>query len=116
MKHSLFTYLKNHINRFGVKLIYSVLLLYYAFRNSDTPGWAKHIITGAFAYLISPIDSIPDLTPFIGFTDDLSVLAFALVGIACYINSDIRDKARNDLSGWVKNFDEKILDEVDGVL
>ncbi len=114
--NALTTYLKKHVAQLGTRVLYSVLLLFFAFRNSDTPGWAKHIITGAIAYLVAPIDSIPDLTPFLGFTDDLSVLSFALVSIACYVDKDVRNKARNELAGWIKVADQEILDQVDRVL
>ncbi|MEP7324234.1 MAG: DUF1232 domain-containing protein, partial [Saprospiraceae bacterium] len=78
----------------GLKLLYTTLLLYYAFRRSDLPVWARTIIFGAIGYLLSPIDSIPDLTPILGYTDDLGVLSYALVLIAAYVNGDVRSKAR----------------------
>ena len=55
---------------------------------------------GAIGYLISPFDSLPDLTPFVGYTDDLGVLSFALVTVACYINDDVRDKARAHVENY----------------
>ncbi len=100
----------------STRLLYATLLLYHAFRRPETPSWAKHTITGAIAYLLAPIDGIPDLTPFIGFTDDLSVMSFALVNIACYIDRDVRAKARTDLKSWIKHPDHKILDGLDKLL
>ena len=99
--------------KIGLKAVYSALLLYYAFRRKDTPAWAKRIITGILAYFIAPIDMIPDLTPFLGFTDDLSVLGFGLVIVAAYINADVRKSARAQLEKWFDNIDVKELDEVD---
>ncbi len=58
----------------GLKVVYSVLLMYYAYRRSDTPYWAKRIIIGVLGYFIMPFDALPDLTPIIGYTDDLGVL------------------------------------------
>ncbi len=37
----------------------------------------KAIVIGALIYFINPIDLIPDFTPFIGFADDMAVLALA---------------------------------------
>lgn len=92
---------KNNIPRIvkkgGLSLIYTALLLYYAFKRSDLPVWAKSIIFGALGYLITPIDSIPDLTPILGYTDDLGILSYALVMIAAYVNGDVRQKAKNKL-------------------
>lgn len=100
----------------GVRLIYSVLLMVYAYQSERTPVWARRIILGAMAYLLSPIDSIPDLTPFIGFTDDLGIISFGLVSIACYINNDVREKAKAKLFSLIKNVDEKDLQAVDAKL
>lgn len=34
----------------------------------------KAIVVGALIYFINPLDAIPDLTPFIGFGDDLGII------------------------------------------
>jgi len=91
---SLMRYLAARLKAIGVKITYSALLLYYAYQRKDTPAWAKRVILGTLAYLLAPFDAIPDLTPFIGFTDDLSVLSFGLVTIACYIDDAVREKAK----------------------
>lgn len=114
--NKIFSLLKSRITKLGASVIYSALLLFYAFRHSDTPTWAKHIITGSLAYLVSPIDNIPDLTPFLGYTDDLSVMSFALVGIACYINDEIREKAKKQLSTWLPGDHSQEVSKIDGIL
>ncbi len=111
-----FRYIQKHFKRMGAKVLYSALLLFNAYRRNETPGWAKNIVIGAIAYFVSPIDGIPDLSPFLGFTDDLGVMSFALVSIACYINDDVREKARNQLGRIVKDYDETLLEEVDRIL
>ena len=97
----------------GLKVVYSVLLLYYAYRRSDTPIWAKRIIIGVLGYFISPIDALPDLTPILGYTDDLGVLSFGLVTIAAYINDEVRITARKKLQDWFGEFNVEELQEVD---
>ncbi len=97
----------------GLKVMYSVLLLYYAYRRSDTPIWAKRIIIGVLGYFISPIDMLPDLTPILGYTDDLGVLSFGLVTIAAYINDEVRITARRKLRDWFGDYDVSELVEVD---
>ena len=91
---SLFEKLNRFYKQAGYKLTYVVLLLYYAFRNTETPLWAKKIILGAVIYFISPIDAIPDLSPLIGYTDDVGLLSYGLVSISMYITDDVKIKAR----------------------
>ena len=109
-------FLQKKIKVLGIRLVYSVLLMAYAYQSEKTPLWAKRIILGAFAYLLSPLDSIPDLTPLFGFTDDLGVISFGLVSIACYIDADVRAKARQKIHKLFKEVDESELQTVDAKL
>ena len=109
-------YIKKHLSKMGSKLVYQVLLLTYAYNQPNTPNWAKSTVIGAMSYLLSPIDSIPDLTPFIGFTDDMGVVMFALVAIACYINSDVREKAKKRVQQLIPSTNIEDLLEVDKTL
>ncbi|MBT8221499.1 MAG: DUF1232 domain-containing protein [Bacteroidia bacterium] len=104
--------IKDRANRLGQKTIYSTLLLYYAFRRKDTPVWAKNIVLGVLGYLITPIDFIPDLTPIIGYTDDIGVLSFGLVAIACFVNDEVKSKSRTQMSKWFNKLDEETIAEV----
>jgi uncharacterized membrane protein YkvA (DUF1232 family) len=105
--------LRNHARNAGVKIVYTALLLFYAYRRKETPTWARSIILGVLGYFLAPIDLIPDLTPILGYTDDLGVLGFGLVTIAAYVNQDVRQKARGRLDQWFGDFDEAELEEVD---
>ncbi len=97
----------------GAQLIYATLLLYYAYQQPDTPKWAKTTIIGALGYLLSPIDAIPDLTPFLGFTDDLGVVMFGLVSIACYIDNDVRTRARVQVLNVIPDASSEVFEAVD---
>lgn len=97
----------------GVKVVYTVLLLFYAYKRKDTPRWAKNIVIGTIGYFLSPIDAIPDLTPFVGYTDDIGILSIGLVTIASYINDEVKKKAKKKLTDWFKNPDLTALQEVD---
>ena len=115
-ENSLLKKIRNYFKEAGVKVVYSALLLYYAFVRKETPVWAKNIILGVLGYFVAPIDALPDLTPLIGYTDDLGVLSFGLVTLACYINTEVRDKAKGKLRDWFGEFDETELAEVDAQL
>lgn len=112
----LFRKIPKYLKSLGVQTIYSVLLLYNAYTRKETPTWAKNIILGTLGYLLSPIDSIPDITPFVGFTDDLGVLSFGLVTIACYINNEIKVKSKDQLGKWLPNVNEEELAPIDAKL
>lgn len=99
--------------RMGIKTVYTTLLMFFAYKRKETPRWAKSIVVGALGYLISPIDLLPDLTPIIGYTDDLGVLGFGLVTIAAFINEDVKKSARAQLAKWFPNYNEKDLVEVE---
>ena len=104
--------LRNKLSRYalqaGSKVVYIVLLMYYSYKRSETPKWAKASILGSIAYFLSPIDFIPDLTPILGFTDDLGVLLVGLTAVSMYINKEVRDKAKHKLTQW---FDEEDIEQ-----
>ncbi|MCB4762274.1 MAG: DUF1232 domain-containing protein [Sulfurovum sp.] len=84
----------------GEKVLEPALKMYYASKDSDTPIWAKTTIMGALGYFISPIDVIPDITPLIGYTDDLSVLMVAIAAVADHIKKEHSEKAKETLKQW----------------
>lgn len=84
----------------GKEVIEKSLFLYYSAQQPATPTWAKSVIYGALAYFISPIDALPDLTPVLGYTDDLGVLATALVTVAVYVTDDVKQQAREKMKKW----------------
>ena len=84
----------------GREVIEKALWLYYAAQQPNTPLWAKTAIYGALGYFISPIDAIPDITPVIGYADDLAVLAAAVATVATYITADVKLRAAEKLQGW----------------
>ena len=110
---SLWQKISKYFKNAGIKVIYIVLLLFYAFKRKDTPAWAKRIILGTLGYFIAPIDALPDLTPFIGYTDDLGILSIGLVAVAAYVNDEVKVKARGKLTDWFKTYDGKELEPVD---
>lgn len=112
----LWTLLKNGAKRLGTKAVYSALLMFYAYKRKDTPAWAKRIVIGTLGYLLAPIDAIPDLSPFIGFTDDIGILSVGVVAIAGFINEEVKDKAKSQLEKWMGNYDEQDVEEVDAQL
>lgn len=81
----------------GTSVVYAVLLLYYTLQKPEVPLKVKATIVGALGYFISPLDIIPDLAVGVGYVDDLSVLLFALVQVALYVDDEIKMQAKNKL-------------------
>lgn len=87
--------------RAGGVLIYRALILFHLIQRPSVPTWIKTTLLGAIAYLLSPIDAIPDLTPVLGFTDDLSIITLAMVVAASYIDDEIKSKASLQTIAWL---------------
>ncbi len=51
-----------------------VYALYLAFRDRRVPWYAKAFVIVIVAYVLSPIDLIPDFIPVIGYLDDLVLI------------------------------------------
>lgn len=84
----------------GREVIERALQLYFAAQSADTPVWAKTVISGALGYFISPVDAVPDVTPVVGFTDDLGVLAAAIAAVIAYITPEVKHKAKEKMNLW----------------
>jgi uncharacterized membrane protein YkvA (DUF1232 family) len=89
--------IKNFALSAGREVIEKALWLYYAAQEKDTPLWAKTAIFSALAYFISPVDSIPDVIPVAGYTDDLGVIVAAIGMVSMYITDSVKAKARQSV-------------------
>ena len=94
----------------GLDLVSRALQLYYLARSQDIPAWAKASIFAALGYLLVTPDAVPDITPVLGFVDDLAVLTSALAGLSSYVSPEIRAKVFMKLQDWFGE-DVKIPEE-----
>ncbi len=85
---------KKYCKAIGKDSLEQVFRLYYALESEQCTAKHKATIYGALAYLVSPIDIIPDLTPVLGYTDDMAVIAAALVAVAGCIDDAVKGKAK----------------------
>ncbi len=86
--------------RVGRHAVEKALWLYYTAKAPTTPAWARRAIYAALAYFVLPIDAVPDVVPGIGFTDDISILAAALAGVAMYITPEVKQRAAQTIRRW----------------
>ncbi len=91
---------KKYAIKAGKTVILQALTLFHTMKDRDTPLWAKTTIIAALGYFISPLDAIPDITPVVGYADDLGVLAAAIGAVHIYIKKEHRDKAEDTWKGW----------------
>lgn len=101
----------------GSKVVYAVLLLYYAMTDKTMSVKSRLSIAAALGYFILPADAIFDLTPIIGYSDDLGVLLFVLTQISSSITEEVKEKAKHKMKEWfgeindadIKEIEQKIL-------
>lgn len=90
----------------GLELLYKVAQLWCVLQKPEVPAKDKALIMGALGYLISPLDFIPDLTPVLGYSDDLVAITFALLKVQGYIDEEVDAKAKELLA---KVFDKDVV-------
>ena len=77
------------------ELLSKALLLFVLLIDADISVSTKALIVGALLYLIDPLDIVPDLTPFIGFLDDLAVIAALLTVLSNQIRPHHKYQAQS---------------------
>ncbi len=68
------------LEKVGKKISFAkdIMALFNYMRDVNVSWHRKAIIVAALVYFISPIDSIPDIAPLIGYLDDLGVITALL--------------------------------------
>jgi uncharacterized membrane protein YkvA (DUF1232 family) len=94
------TKLMRYAKKAGREVVEKALWLHYAAQNPSTPKWAKAAMYSALGYFILPLDAIPDFAPLVGYTDDLSVMAAALLVTSMYITAEVKNQARSKVTSW----------------
>jgi uncharacterized membrane protein YkvA (DUF1232 family) len=87
--------LRNATKAMGSAALRPALELYFVMAAPETPLAAKATAVAALAYLICPLDVIPDMLPGIGWTDDIAVMLGALRTLRAHNTPAIQEKARD---------------------
>ncbi len=112
-EESLWNKIKKFSKNAGVTVVYAVLLLFYVMKSKDVTVKTKISIAAALGYFILPTDAIFDLTPLVGYSDDLGVLIFALSQVSSNITPEIRERSRAKLSEWFGEINEEELQDLE---
>ncbi len=91
---------KTFAKKAGRAVIERALLLYAVATDPATPLWIRTALYSALAYFISPLDLVPDLTPLLGLSDDMAVMAAALTLANGYITDAHRQWVSETLKRW----------------
>lgn len=86
------------ISLIGKEALTQVFILYYTMKAPNTPAWCKSVIIGALGYFLALFDSIPDLTPLLGYTDDIAVMTAAIATLGLHVTPEIKQKAESRIN------------------
>jgi uncharacterized membrane protein YkvA (DUF1232 family) len=80
-----------------LSLLWSVVkgdarLLWLALRHPQAPLWLKLGTLGIVAYLLSPVDLIPDVLPILGLMDDVVIVPLAIRWLYRRLPQALRDE------------------------
>jgi uncharacterized membrane protein YkvA (DUF1232 family) len=73
--------------------------LWFALRHPQAPAWLKWGTAAIALYLISPIDLIPDVLPFIGVMDDLVLVPLAIRALLKRLPPELKQPASKQRAG-----------------
>jgi len=94
--------MRNSWQKWAAKLKRDTYALYLASRDPRVPWPAKIVSLLVVAYLLSPIDLIPDFIPLLGYLDDIVLvpvgIALAIRCIPADIWTDCKDRAADRLA------------------
>jgi uncharacterized membrane protein YkvA (DUF1232 family) len=80
-----------------------LLAAYYCAFDRETPTHVKALLLGALAYFVLPTDTVPDMLPIIGFTDDAAVLAATVKLVTDNITPVHRQAAQSKLAEFERS-------------
>lgn len=86
-----------------------LIVLFYALKDKRTPFYAKFITIAAMAYLVFPIDLIPDALLPIGFLDDLAIVPAFFYFVYKILPEDVITEAQNKAHKTNKKINKSII-------
>jgi len=93
---------KNRLKEKILSLKSEAYVLYLASKDKRVPWYAKALAAVVIAYLLSPIDLIPDFIPVIGYLDDIIIvpagIALTIKLIPAEALEEFKQKAHKDVS------------------
>ncbi len=79
-----------------------ILALWFAYRDSRTPWYAKLWAAMVVGYAFSPIDLIPDFIPVLGYLDDVILLPMGILVAIRLIPKEVLADSRRKAQVWLE--------------
>jgi uncharacterized membrane protein YkvA (DUF1232 family) len=76
------------------RLKQEVLALSLACRDPRVPWYAKALAAALVAYVLSPIDLVPDFIPVLGYVDELILIPLGVLAVRALIAPEVMDDCR----------------------
>lgn len=80
------------------------IVLLYALRHPGTPRGVKFGILAMIAYVLSPIDLVPDMLMFVGLTDDLAVLLLGIPFLMKKLPANVQEEISEKVEQLMTRF------------
>lgn len=90
---------REKVKELGGTLLEHAIIFYLLLTDKENavPATARLAIAAGLGYLVLPLDAVPDMIPFLGYSDDLAVLACLLATLDRYITPELRQKAKEQV-------------------
>lgn len=82
-----------------VPFVLESVAMYYAARDPKVPMHAKAVALGALAYVILPLDLVPDFIAGLGYVDDAAAVFAAYKAISEHVTDEHHEKAKLKMLG-----------------
>ena len=87
--------IRRHAKR--IPFVEEAVTAWFCARDPKTPSHIKAVVLAALAYLIVPMDALPDFLPALGFIDDASMFWAVWQMLSGYVTEEHRQKAAEAL-------------------
>jgi uncharacterized membrane protein YkvA (DUF1232 family) len=77
------------------ELLHNISVLYTSLTDPDVPWYVKFLVVLIVAYIISPIDLIPDFIPVLGLLDEAILIPIALALALKLMPDEVMEKYKN---------------------
>ncbi|TPG73742.1 YkvA family protein [Pseudomonas mandelii] len=104
------------LRRWAKSLKRQTMVLWFCYQHPQTPWLPKWISAFVVAYVLSPIDLIPDFIPILGYLDDVIILPLGILLAIRLMPSHVLEACRLKASAWEKNHVKRPVNTVAAAL